>query len=80
MRKFLEAQDDLAPRKGDNTAHSRILAVNNEMMGHYFRLLKETLTENDLLNTPHQINVNDSGVPFDPKALNVVAARGSKIE
>ena len=34
---------------------------------------------NDLLNVPHQIyNVDKSGVPLDPKALNVVTARGSK--
>jgi len=62
--------------EGDNTAHSR---MNAETMGHYFRLLKETLTENDLLNAPKQIyNVDESGVPLNPKALNVVVARGSK--
>jgi len=78
-RKFLERQEDLALRKGDNTAHSRMDAVNPDTMKHYFELLKETLTKNDLLNAPHQIyNVDESGVPLDPKALNVVTARGSK--
>ena len=34
---------------------------------------------NDLLNAPHQIyDVNESGVPLDSKALNVVTARDSK--
>ena len=71
MRKFLE---DLALRKGDNTAHSRMDTVNSNTMKHYFELLKETLlTMNDLLNAPHQIyNVNESGVPLDPKALNIL--------
>jgi len=75
-RKFLERQDDLTLRKGDNTAHSRMNAVNSETMEHYFSLLKDTLTKNGLSNAPHQIyNV---GVPLDPKALNVVTERGSK--
>jgi len=66
-------------RKGDNTAHSRMNAVNSETMEHYFSLLKDTLTQNGLLNAPHQIyNVDKSGVPLDPKALNVVTERGSK--
>jgi len=66
----LERQDDLTLRKGDNTAHSRMNAVNLKTMEHYFSLLKDTLTKNGLLNAPHQIyNVDKSG---DPKALNVV--------
>ena len=32
---------------------------------------------NGLMNAPHQIhNVDESGVPLDPKALNVVAKTG----
>jgi len=63
-------------RKGDNTAHNRMDAVNSDMIEYCFKLLKET---NELLNTPHQIyNVDESGVPLDPKALNVVTTRGSK--
>ena len=48
-------------------------AVNAETMQHY------VLDKNGLMNAPHQIyNVDKSGVPLDPKALNVVAKKGSK--
>jgi len=66
-------------RRGDNTAHSRMDAVNAETIQHYFYLLQDVLTKNGLMNAPHQIyNVDDSGVPLDPKILNAVAKKGSK--
>ena len=78
-RNFIERQRDLSLRRGDNTAHSRMDAVNAETMQHYFNLLKDVLDKNGLMNAPHQIyNVDESGVPLDPKALNVVAKKGSK--
>ena len=78
-RNFIERQGDLSLRRGDNTAHSRMDAVNAETMQHYFNLLKDVLDKNGLMNAPHQIyNVDESGVPLDPKALNVVAKKGSK--
>ena len=43
---------------------------------HYFRLLKEAMTKNYLLNAPHQIY--NIGVLLDLKVLNVVTERGSK--
>jgi len=54
-----------------------IVGFNAEMMQHY--LLQDVLTKNGLMNVPHQIcNVDESGVPLDLKALNVVAKKGSK--
>ena len=54
-------------------------AINSETISQYFKLLKETLEQNKLMNSPQQIyNVDETGVPLDPKALSVVAATGSK--
>jgi len=54
-------------------------AVNKLTVDHYFTLLKETLETYDLINSPGQFyNVNESGMPLDPKAPNVVAKRGAK--
>ena len=42
----------------------------------YFQLLKDTLIENNLMDSPNQIyNVDETGMPLDPK---VVAGRGHK--
>ena len=39
-QRFLERQKDLTLRRGDNTAHVRMDAVNADIMNHYFDLLK----------------------------------------
>ena len=53
--------------------------INSETISQYFKLLKETLEQNKLMNSPQQIyNVDETGVPLDPKALSIVAATGSK--
>ena len=78
-RKFLERQKDLSLRRGDNTSQDRMDAINSETLEHYFTLLNKTLEENNLKNSPQQIyNVDESGVPLDPKGLNVVAEAGSR--
>ena len=78
-RKFLEKQKDLSLRRGDNTSQDRMDAINSETLEHYFTLLKKTLEENNLKNSPQRIyNVDESGVPLDPKGLNVVAEAGSR--
>ena len=51
-------------------------AVNSETLTQYFTLLRDVLTEHDLFAKPAQIyNVNESGIPFDPRAPNVVAKK-----
>ena len=48
-------------------------------MKHYFDLLKKTLQENKFINSPGQIyNIDECGIPLDPKAPNVIAKVGSK--
>ena len=71
-RKFLEKQKDLSLRRGDNTSQDRMDAIDSETLENYFTLLKKTLEENNLKNSPQWIyNVDESGVPLDPKGLNI---------
>ena len=78
-RRFCERQPDLSLRRGDVTAHVRMDAVNSETLTQYFTLLRDVLTEHDLFAKPAQIyNVDESGIPFDPRAPNVVAKKGTK--
>ena len=78
-RRFLERQNDLTLRRGDNTAHVRMAAVNQETLAQYFELLKDTLVEHNLLHSPSNIyNMDESGIPLDPKAPNIVAVKGTK--
>ena len=79
VEEFIGRQGDLSLRKGDNTAHSRMDAVNTETMQHYFNLLRNVIGKNGLMNAPDQIyNVDESSVSLDPKVLNVLAKKSSK--
>ena len=77
--KFSKRQGDLSLRQGDNTANTRMDAVNADTISHYYNLLETTLQENNLFNSPSQIyNVDETGIPLDPKAPNIVAKTGAK--
>ena len=76
-RRFKERQGDLSLRQGDSTAHVRMDAMNQETIDHYFSLLKDTLSTHALLDKPSQIyNVDESGVPLNPRPPKVVTTRG----
>ena len=78
-RRFLERQPNLTLRRGDSTAHVRMDAVNQETMDQYFSLLGEVFMEHSLVDKPSQIyNVDESGVPLDPKPPNIITKKGSK--
>ena len=77
-RNFVSRQGDLSLRKGDNIAHVRMDAINSETINHYFDLLESTLKENGLMCAPSQIYVDESRMPLDPKAPNIVAETGTK--
>ena len=78
-RRFCERQPDISLRQGDPTAHIRMDAINSNTIRQYFTLLNDVLTKHDLHSKPAQIyNVDESGIPFDPRAPNVVATRGTK--
>ena len=76
-RRFLERQADLSLRQGDSTAHVRMDAINSETIDQYFSLLHDTLSTHGLLDKPAQIyNVDESGVPLNPRPPKVVTAKG----
>ena len=75
----MERQSDLSLRQGDSTVHVRMDAVNKETMEQYFSLLYDTLSTHDLLEKPSQIyNVDESGIPLNPRPPKVVSAKGRK--
>ena len=79
--RFIERQKDLSLRQGDVTAHVRMDAMNQDTMNHYFSLLHQTLSTHELLDKPAQIyNVDESGVPFNPRPPKVVSPKGRKMK
>ena len=66
--------------KGDSTSETRMTAMENrEAIEDYFRLLKETLEQHDLLDKPGQIyNVDESGMPLDHRPPHVVVMKGQR--
>jgi len=53
--------------------------LNREVIADYFALLKDVLTENQLLNSPSTIyDVDETGMALDGHASKVVAKRGQK--
>ena len=78
-RRFQKRQKELSLRRGDNTSFLRMDAINGDTVKQYFHLLEDVLTEHNLKDSPAQIyNMDESGMPLDPKALNVVTKRGAK--
>ena len=66
----------LVLRKGDSTAYLRMDA---ETLNQYYDLLEDTLKENNLMSSPSCVyNVDETGMPLDPKAPKVVAPVGTK--
>lgn len=53
--------------------------LNKDTMNNYFELLKDTLVENNLLECPNRIYVDEIGMPLNHSALKIVTGRGQKI-
>ena len=78
-RRFLERQSDISLRRADLTAHIRMDSANKQSIQHYYDLLEATLKENNLTDCPGQIyNMDEPGMPLDPRAPNIVAKAGQK--
>ena len=75
----MQRQPHLSYRKGDATANVRMNCLTKEVMSDYFDLLKEILTETQLLNSPNRIyNVDETGIVLDGHAPRIVAKKGQK--
>lgn len=78
-RRFKERQPQLSLRRGDATAHVRMDATNKATIDAYYDLLHETLETHGLSDKPAQIyNMDESGMPLDPRPPNIIARRGQK--
>ncbi len=66
----------LSLHSSDATAQVRMQAISHENLQDYYDLLKETPDEHDFLIHPERIyNMNESGVPIDPKPPKLIARR-----
>ena len=78
-RRFLERNPQLSLHSGDSTAGVRMDALNRETINNYFDLLQELNDEFGFDEHPDTIyNMDETGMPLDPRPLKVVAARGQK--
>ena len=78
-KKFLARHPTLSLRSGDATGHARMKATTRENLAQYFDLLNKCLEENGLKDHPERIyNMDESGIPLDPKPPKVLAVRGLK--
>jgi len=51
-------------------------AMNEDTLNQYFDLLEETLKQNNLLNSPMKpYNVDETGIPLDPKTPRIVTVK-----
>ena len=57
----------------------RFRCTNSEAIQNYYKLLKTTLTEHNFLGEPWRIyNVDETGMPLDPRKPRVVTKLGTK--
>ena len=75
---FCHRHPNISLRSGASLSLARARASDPEMVSRYFDLLERTLKENDLIGKPGQVfNMDESGMPLDPKTPKVVAEQGS---
>ena len=73
--RFRIRHPDITLRTPSSLCKARALATNHEVIDQYFDILEEALTVNNLFDKPHQVfNLDETGVPLDPKPLKVVAS------
>ena len=77
--RFMKRQPQLSLRKGDPTAKVRMDYLTKVMMDKLFDLLKDTLVENNLIESLNRIyNVDETGIQLNHSALKIVTGRGQK--
>ena len=75
----MQRHTNLSLRSGDSTAFVRMNAMNEDNLKNYFDLLDSVLTEHNLKVHPEQIyNMDETGLPLNPRPPKVVALRGQK--
>ena len=78
-RRFFQRQPQLALCRGGSTVHVHMDSTNRKAITQYYNLLEDTLQECDLMNNPAQLyNMDESGIPLDPRPPNVITKHGQK--
>ena len=76
---FCRRHPNLSLRTAAPLSLARSHASDPDMISRYFDLLERTLEENDLVSKPGQLyNMDESGMPLDPKSPRVIVERGSQ--
>ena len=66
-------------RTADPLSYIRAMCTSEEILDTYFDMLEANLTDNSLLGKPAQIfNIDETGMPLDPKPFSVIALVGCK--
>lgn len=77
--KFRKRHPQLVLRSSEMIAYKRAVAVNKDVIDHYFDLLECTLKKNGLSERAPQIfNADESGMPLSPQAGKRVGLKGTK--
>ena len=75
---FCRRHPNLSLRNAAPLSLVRAKASDPDVVCRYFDLLERTMEENKLMDKPGQVfNMDESGMPLDPKAPRIVAERGS---
>ena len=76
---FRKRHPDLVLRTAEPLSYIRAMCTSEEILDTYFDMLEATLTDNSLLGKPAQIfNIDETGMPLDPKPSSVIAPVGYK--
>ena len=76
---FCRRHPNLTLRSAAPLSQGRAVASDPDTLQRYFDLLEQTIDENGLRDKPAQIfNVDESGMPLDPKPPLVICTRGAQ--
>ena len=75
----MKRHPNLSLHSGDSTAGVRMDALSKKNLESYFELLKSVYDKYDFYGHPEAIyNMDETGVPLEPRPPKVVARRGQK--
>ena len=76
---FRKRHPHLTLRTAEKLSYARYVSTDPDIIDKYFDLLKDTLSDNKLLDRPAQIfNCDETGLPLDLTPPYVIAAKGQK--
>lgn len=79
LRSFLERNPDLSIRQAEGFSLARAKEMNRGEVGKFFELLRNILSENNLIDRPANIfNMDEAGVQIINKPSKVLAFKGTK--